>query len=129
MIKAKVDQIKQEGEGLLVEPALLDVGDLLTPFTYQTGSVVLFIKLNSMTKTGVINTEWDVAQLFNSRNAHLVTFEFGSSDCERVSLITDGFHYNANSSNYAQQLEYAVKAVIELASHTSLQNHQMNVSS
>ena len=112
-----------------MEKALLDVGYLVTPFTYQTGSIVLFIKLNSMTNREGMNTEWSVAQLLNSRNARLVTVEFSSTDCKRVSLITDGYFFNCNSSNYRDQLIAAMDQVAELATYPSLQSYRMNVSS
>ena len=123
-----MDSLEQKGDGLLVEQALLDVGDLLTPFTYQSGSIVLLIKLNSMTAAADMDTEWQAAQLLNSRNARLVTVEFGSSDCQRVSLITEGSFFNCDSSNYEDQLKKAREAVVEMATHTSFQNHRLNVS-
>jgi len=126
-VKAKVDSLEQKGDGLLVEQALLDVGDLLTPFTYQSGSIVLLIKLNSMTAAADMDTEWQAAQLLNSRNARLVTVEFGSSDCQRVSLITEGSFFNCDSSNYEDQLKKAREAVVEMATHTSFQNHRLNL--
>ena len=130
MVRTKVNSLEQQSEeGLLVEKALLDVGYLVTPFTYQTGSIVLFIKLNSMTNREGMNTEWNVVQLLNSRNARLVTVEFSSTDCKRASLITDGYFFNCNSSNYRDQLIAAMDQVAELATYPSLQSYRMNVSS
>lgn len=117
--------------GLLLEPAVLDIGDNLSPFTYQSGSIVLLVKLSDSTATSM-NTESEAINLLNSRNIRLVTVEIGDVSSpkllERTTLLTSGAYFSAVPSGVSAAISGAITQINSyLSSGTNYINRRVQV--
>ena len=101
--------------GLLLEPAVLDIGDNLSPFTYQSGSIVLLVKLSDSTATSM-NVESEAISLLNSRNIRLVTVEVGDGPrvLDRTTLLTNGAYFPASPAGYVAAITGALNQITNI---------------
>lgn len=119
---------RSAGQGLLLEKAILDVGDILTEFTHLSGSIALLVKLNDITGEQQMNVECEATHLLNSRSARLVTFEFGSNNVlVRSTLMSGGTHFPADSTNYQSVFSSAINKTLELTGESRYQNRRIQV--
>lgn len=127
VLNAKISGLNREGQGLLIEKALLDAGDILTPYTHQSGSIIFLVKLNPVTDEEAMNTESEVVHLLNSRNARLVTIELGGSSLERTTLLTDGFYYSCTDSYCQGLIMNAMDQVVTMVKQTKFQSRRVQL--
>lgn len=122
---------KSSGTGLLLEKAVMDVGDILTDFTHLSGSLALVIKLNDVTDKLTMSVESEAIHLLNSRNIRLISYEFNDDAknkiLERHSALTNGFHYPANAVNYQSVFTAALNKVTELVQQPAFRNRRVQV--
>ena len=112
MIAQRINALTRSTPGLLLEPAVLDIGDNLSPFTYQSGSLVLLVKLSDSTAASM-NVESEAINLLNSRNSRLVTVEIGEGRqvLERTTLLTGGSYFSGTSTNYGSAITDALGVI------------------
>lgn len=129
MIAQKVRSLTRSASGLLLEPSLLDVGDNLSPFTHQSGSVVFLVKLSdSTTVSGRTNAESEAVALLNSRNIRLVTVEIGETVLRRVTALTHGVHFSGTPTEYRTAFASAYDQITSyLSSGQKLVNRRVQV--
>ncbi|XP_057366133.2 calcium-activated chloride channel regulator 3A-1-like [Daphnia carinata] len=119
---------RSAGQGLLLEKAILDVGDILTEFTHLSGSIALLVKLNDITGVQQMNVECEATHLLNSRSARLVTFEFGSNNVlSRSTLMSGGTHFPADSTNYQTVFSSVINKALELVQESRYQNRRIQL--
>lgn len=110
---------------------MLDVGDVLTNFTYLSGSIALVIKLNDITNMDQMKVESEAVHLLNSRNARLITFEYNYDNSknvlERSTLLTGGTYFPANSSSYQLVFSSALNKTIDLVKDPKFLNRRVQV--
>jgi len=107
-----INALKRSKLGLLLEPAVLDIGNTLSPFTYQSGSIVLLVKLSDSTVASM-NVESEAISLLNSRNIRLVTAEIGDGPkvLQRTTLLTCGSYFSGTLTNYGAAITEALKVI------------------
>ena len=122
---------RSSGQGLLIEKAMLDVGDILTDFTHLSGSIAFVVKLNDITQIDEMNVESEAVHLLNSRNTRLVTFEYNVDSqqnvCERSTLLTGGVHFAADSNNYQSVISSALNKTIDLVRDERFRSRRVQV--
>ena len=122
---------RSSGQGLLIEKAMLDVGDVLTDFTHLSGSIAFVVKLNDITQIDEMNVESEAVHLLNSRNTRLVTFEYNADSqqnvFERSTLLTGGVHFAANSNNYQSVISSALNKTIDLVRDERFRSRRVQV--
>lgn len=116
---------------MLIEKALLDVGDVLTSFTHLSGSIALVFKLNDITNVNEMKVESEAVHLLNSRNARLITFEFNDDSSknvmERSTLLTGGTHFPANFNSYQSVISSVLNKTVELVRDPEFLNRRVQV--
>jgi hypothetical protein len=132
MLTKTVNELTQSsGQGLLIEKAMLDVGDVLTNFAYLSGSIALVFKLNDITQIDQMNVESETVHLFNSRNIRLVTFEYNVDSTknifERSTSLTGGFYFPAKSNNYQSVISSVLNKTIDLVRDPLFRNRRVQV--
>lgn len=112
---------------LLLEKVVLDVGDILTPFTYQSGSIALLAKLSTGTYVEDMDVESEAVNLLNSRNVRLVTIEYTYDDLSRITSLTGGSYFSINSNNYFSTISTALSQVVSLVKESKFQSRRIQV--
>jgi hypothetical protein len=122
---------RSSGSGLLIEKAMLDVGENLTSFTHLSGSIALVFKLNDITNMTEMKVESEAVHLLNSRNARLITFEYNDDSSknvmERSTLLTGGTHFPANLNSYQTVISSVLNKTVELVRDPKFLNRRVQV--
>ncbi|XP_046639085.1 calcium-activated chloride channel regulator 3A-1-like [Daphnia pulicaria] len=122
---------RSSGSGLLIEKAMLDVGDVLTSFTHLSGSIALVFKLNDITNMNEMKVESEAVHLLNSRNARLITFEYNDDSSknvmERSTLLTGGTHFTANLNSYQSVISSVFNKTVELVRDPKFRNRRVQL--
>ncbi len=132
VLASKVNGLtRSSGSGLLIDKAMLDVGDVLTKFTHLSGSIALVIKLNDITNMDEMKVESEAVHLLNSRNARLITFEYNVDSSknvmERSTLLTGGTHFPANSNSFQTVISSVLNKTVELVRDPKFLNRRVQV--
>lgn len=110
---------------------MMDVADLLTDYTFLSGSIALIVKLNDVTNTTTMNVESEAIHVLNSRNVRLVAFEYNvdtkNQILERSAGLTNGFHYAATANDYQTVLSAAFTKTGDLIREPSFRNRRIQV--
>ena len=125
--------ISRLGSGLLLDRALLNIGDLLSSYTYLSGSIVFMIKLSSVSNPDSMLVESGLITLLNSRNIRLVTVEYATNvanfNMQRLTEQTDGYYYQVNSSGaMSSTLSSAISQINTIVQDNNYQNRRLSVS-
>ena len=81
---SKINSLAQGGTGLLLDRAVVDLADILTPFKDQSGSIALLVKLNDATGQATMAVEAEAVHVLNSRNIRLVTVRSKAEEINRL---------------------------------------------
>ena len=114
---------------MLLDRAIVDVADILTPYKDHSGSIALIVKLNDATGQATMAIEAEAVNLLNSRNIRLVTVEYGTSNlvAQRSTLLSNGNFFNALSTNYQNVMTSAQQQVVDLSRQTQFQSRRVQV--
>ena len=118
----------------MIDRALLDVADLMKPYTHLSGSIVYLIKLNPATDISFSQTESEIISLLNIRNIRLVTVELGVNtedfNLQRISdpVFTNSF-YNPviNITSFGNTMDIAAGNVLQLVNENKYESLNMQV--
>ena len=131
ILQTKVNGLSPSGSGLLLDKAMLDVADAMTPFAHLSGSIALIIKLNDPTALEQMKIEADSINLLNSRNVRLISFEYSlqssNTVLQRPTELSTGYHFPANSGDYTIVFQNAVTKTIDLVKETMFRNRRIPV--
>ena len=100
----------------------------MTPYSDQSGSIVLFIKLGTV--SGNLTVESEFINLLNSRSSRLVTVEHGATPVMwRVTDSSNGFYFGSSSQDILDtNLDAAFdKITSEMITTQRYQNRKMQV--
>jgi len=73
MLSNSINGLTRGGTGLLLDRAVVDIADILTPYKDQSGAIALLVKLNDATGQETMAVEAEAVNILNSRNIRLVT--------------------------------------------------------
>ena len=123
-LRVAVNNMRREGDGLLLDRALMGVADLVTPYTHVSGSIILLIKYSEVTDFSFRPMESQVISILNARNSRLVAVEFGRNpedfNLERITspLFMDGAYQKVTDiAEASNSLDTAMGAVVSLTSN------------